>query len=151
MTTAILDEEALSDALVDDDEGDLGLLSHLVVHFRERISELLDLLLDHLKSLSITDTITVDDEVGGELAIMLSCKDFNSFLERVLHFCLNNLLTLPLDDVLRVVLTHLLVGTGSEADHRGGSSVTDVNSDQHRAHAVHGLRELQVEQISLNL
>ena len=151
MTTAVLDEEALSDALVDDDEGDLRLLSRLVVHLRERISELLDLLLDHLKSLSIADSITVDDEVGGELAIMLSSKDFDSFLERVLHFSLNNLLTLPLDDVLRIVLTHLLVCAGGEADHRGGSSVADVNSDQHRAHAIHGLRELQMEQISFNL
>ena len=115
---AVLDEEALSDALVDNYESDLGHLSHLVVHFGEGGTELLDLLVDDLLLLGITNTITVNDVVGGHQAVMARSEDLDSLLERLLHLSLHDLLTLPLHDVLRVVLAHLLVCASCKANNR---------------------------------
>ena len=82
---------------------------------------------------------------------MLARKDLDCFLERLLHLGLNNLLALPLDDVLRVVLTQLFVRAGGKAYDRRGSSVANIDANQHGAHVVHGLGELQVEQVALDL
>ena len=82
---------------------------------------------------------------------MFRGEDFDGLLERLLHLTLHDLLTLPLNDMLRVVLAHLLVRAGSKANDRGRSSVADIDSDQHRAVVVHRFRELQVEQVTLNL
>ena len=82
---------------------------------------------------------------------MVLSEDLNGFLEGLLHLRLHNLLTLSLHKVLRIVLAHLLVSTRSEADHRRGPRMADIDADQHRPHLIHGFRELQVEQVSLDL
>ena len=147
----VLDEEALSDALVDNNESDLGHLTNFVVHFFEGLTELNDLLLDDLLLLSITDSITVDDVVSGEHAVMERRKDFDGLLERLFHLVLDDLLTLLLDNVFRVVLAHLLVCAGCKTNDRRRSSVADIDSNQHCTMTVHRFRELQVEQVTLDL
>ncbi len=81
----------------------------------------------------------------------MRCKDIDCLLQRLFELCLNNLLTLPLHDVLTVVLAELLIGTCREAYDRVGSRMTDINTNQHRSHTVHSFWELQVEQVTLNL
>lgn len=141
----------MRDALVDDNEGDLRLSSCLVVQLSEGLAELPDLLVNDLISLGITDTIAEDNEVGGELTLVVSGKDFNSLLKRVLHLSLNDLLALSLNDVFRVILAHFLVGACSEANDRVGACMTNIDSDQHRLHVVHDLRELEVEEVAFDL
>lgn len=141
----------MRDALVDDNEGDLRLNPCLVVQLSEGLSELLDLLVNDLISLGITDTIAEDNEVGWELALVVRGKDFNRLLKGLLHLSLNDLLAFLLNDVFRIVLTHLFVGACSEANDRVGACVTNIDSDQHRFHVVHDLRELEVEEVAFDL
>ena len=66
----------------------------------------------------------------------------NCLLDRVLHPSFDDLLTLRLNDVLRVVLTHFLVGRSGKTNNTGWTGMADVNSDEHGAHVVHSLWEL---------
>ena len=81
----------------------------LVVVLVDGCSELRNLLFETDVSLRISETISVDDEVSGVLAIVIACKAFNGILEGLLHLSMHDLLTLLLDDELRVVLAHLFV------------------------------------------
>ena len=82
---------------------------------------------------------------------MLRGEGLDGLLERLLHLVLDNFLAFALHKVLRIILAHFLVSACSEADDRGGSRMADIDAYQHRAHVVHGLWELQVEQVSLDL
>jgi len=75
----------------------------------------------------------------------------NRLFDQVLHPSFNDLLALRLDDVIRVVLTHFLIGGGRKTDDAGGTGMADVNSDEHGPHVVHSLRKLQVEKVTLDL
>ena len=68
-------------------------------------------------SLRISETISVDDEVSGVFTIVIACKTFNGILQGLLHLGMHDLLTLLLDDELRVVLAHLFVVRSCKADH----------------------------------
>ena len=107
--------------------------------------------MDHLVAHSITHTVSVDDVVGGQLAIVILGEYIDSLLQRVFHLGLNDLLSFSLHDVLTVVLAHCLVGASGEADDRLRASVTHVDTDQHRSHIFHDSRELQIEQVALDL
>ena len=144
-------EEALRDALVHDDESDLRLHRGLIVDLGEGLAELLDLLLDDLRALSVTHTVTENDEVGRKLPIVLRGEDLDGFLEGLLHLTLDDLTTLRLEDGHREVLAHFLVGARSEADRRLGPSMAHIDSDQHGAHRVHSIGELQLVQVTLSL
>lgn len=61
--------------------------------------------------MSITDTVSVDDEVGRELTVVVFGEGFDRFFDGILHVVLNDLLTFLLDEVVTVVLTHFLVDT----------------------------------------
>jgi hypothetical protein len=100
------------------------------------------LLLDYLVSLCITDSVSEDDEVCWEVSVMVLGEYLNRLFDQVLHPSFNDLLALRLDDVIRVVLTHFLIGGGRETDDAGGTGMADVNSDEHSAHVVHSLWEL---------
>lgn len=62
-------------------------------------------------TLSITDTVSVDDEVGRELTVVVFGEGFDRLFDGILHVVLNDLLTFLLDEVVTVVLTHVLVDT----------------------------------------
>ncbi len=78
--SVIFDKEALGDSLIDNDKSDFGLLCGLVVEFGEGLPELDQLLVDHLLSLGITDAVAEDNEVRGQHALVLSCKDIDCLL-----------------------------------------------------------------------
>lgn len=78
-------------------------------------------------------------------------KHLDCIFQCLLHALLDNLLTLFLDDVLRVVLTHLLVGRSREAHNGIRTRVADIDSDQHGSLLLEGLRELEREQVTSNL
>ncbi len=101
--------------------------------------------------MGIADAVAENNEVRGQQALVLRCKDINCLLQRLFELCLHNLLALPLHDVLTIVLAELFIGTCGEANDRVGPRMTHINTDQHRSHIVHSLRELQVEQVTLDL
>lgn len=106
---AILHEESLVDSFVDDDQRDLRSLIVWPVCLLQCFFELRDFSIEDLLSLSITDPISVDNEIGRKQVAVLVLEGADGFLEGLLHLGLDNLLALPLDQVLAVVLTHGLV------------------------------------------
>lgn len=128
ITSIILDEEPLRDSLVHDDDNDLGFLGNLVVQKIDRSFELRNLGSKDLVTLSITNTISVDHERCGKLILVMGCESLDRFTDRFLHVVLDNLLTLLLNQVVAVVLTHLLVGRGGETDNGLGTGVAHINT-----------------------
>ena len=107
---SVLNKESLSNSLVDDDQCDCRFFGTLVVHHVDDLLELSDLLLDDLPSHSISDTISVDDEVIWEHSLRMSLlKCLDGLLQSFCQVGVNNLLTFLLEDLVRVVLTELLV------------------------------------------
>lgn len=148
LAVLVLHKEALRDPLVHDDYGDFWFLVLVAVNLLDRALKLGNLARQNLASLSIGHTIPVDDEVSWELAIIPIGKSQDSLLEGVPHAVLDNLLTLLLDQVLRVVLGHLLVDARREANNRLWPRMTHINANQHGTLALEGLRELQVIQVT---
>ena len=97
------------DSFVDDDQRDLRSLIVWPVCLLQCFFELRDFSIEDLLSLSITDPISVDNEIGRKQVAVLVLEGADGFLEGLLHLGLDNLLALPLDQVLAVVLTHGLV------------------------------------------
>lgn len=93
----VFDEEGLDDSLVDNQEGDLGLLGSLVEAFVNRILELTNLLLDDLAAFSSRDTIAEDDDVVGQLAVVVRGEMVEGVLQADFQVSANNFLTLLLD------------------------------------------------------
>jgi len=50
--------------------------------------------------LGISNTVSVDDEVGGEFASVLLSEGLDRFLDDRLHLILNDFLAFPLDQVV---------------------------------------------------
>ena len=151
IASAVLDEEALSDSLVHNDQSDLGRCGQSILHLAESLPELLNLLVYDLRAHSVADTVAEDDEVGGELAVVVGREDVDSLFEGLSHLSFDDLLAFWLDDVLRVVLAELAIGAGCEADDGLRSGVAHIDADEHGSHGVERFRELQVEEISLDL
>ena len=133
-TILVFDKEALCDPLVHDDESDLGLCFCLVVELENSFLELGNLLGEADITLSITESISVDHKVGWVLPLVLGCKDFDGLLDGVFHRSLHDLLSLLLHEVLRVVLTHLLVGGSGETNDRVWTTVADIDANEHGTH-----------------
>lgn len=100
VTPAVLDKEALRDTLVHYNESDLGWCSQAILHVLKRLSELLNLLVDDLSSHGVANTVAEDDEVSGQLAVVLLREDVDGLFQRIGHLTLHNLLALGLHDVL---------------------------------------------------
>lgn len=112
---AFLNEEALSDTFVHDHDRDGGRLGYLVVQVGDDLLQLRDLVLENLFAHRVADAITIDDEVGG-LVALLHFKGGDGTSDERHHFILDDFLSLLLDNVVREVLAHVLVGGSSEAD-----------------------------------
>lgn len=102
-------EESLVDSFVNKNNSDGWLVGHLVVQSLNSLLELLDFELENLLALGITNTVAVDDQVCGELALVVLCEALQGFLEAFLQFVLHHFFALLLNDVVRVVLRHVLV------------------------------------------
>ena len=147
-TTAALDEERLHDALVDDDKGDLGLLSRLVVDRLTSFNELPNFTVDYLIALSSTDTVAEDDDVGGVHASVSCGKHINRLLEAVFKLRVDDFLSFLLYEEVREVLGHLFVSRCSETDDGVGTSMADIDANKHRPLIRHLVREFQVVEVS---
>ena len=95
----ILNEEPLSDPLVHNDNCDEGLLLGCVIGLIDGLTKLSNLLLKYLLAHSITDTITVNDEVLREITVPLS-KATKRSLDCVLQLLVDDLLPFALKDAL---------------------------------------------------
>ena len=112
----ILNEESLSDPLVDDDDSDEGLVLGLVVCLIDGLTKLSDFVLKHLATHGITNTITIDDEVLWENTSILALEAAEGSLDAVLERRTNDFLALALNDSLGPVLAHVLIDRGTETD-----------------------------------
>ena len=99
-TILVFDKEALCDPLVHDDKIDRRLCFCLVVELVDCLLELGNLLGEADITLSVTKSISVDHKVGWELPFVLRSKDFDGFLDCILHRSLDDLLSLLLHQVL---------------------------------------------------
>lgn len=106
--------------------------------------ELADLCLKNLITLLLSNSISVNNEVGW-LASLLVLEDLDGLLNQKLHLVLHELLTLRLDDVVREVLTQGLIGAGCESNHTRLTCVADINSNEHDLKFSDYLRELHRE------
>jgi hypothetical protein len=77
---------------------------------------------------------------------VMSCEGLDRFTDRLLHF-----LSFLLDQVVAVVLTHLLVGRGRETDDGLRTGVAHINTDQHGALLLEGFWELEMVEITTSL
>ena len=147
----IFDKEALGDTLVHHYYCDFGFVGGLVVHVVDGSFELRDLVRQNLVSLGIADTVSVDNDVGGVFFFMVLRESSNRSHHSLFHLGLHNLFTLLLDNVLRVVLTHLFIDAAAETNHRFRTSVANINTDQHSAFLVKHFWELEVVQVTTSL
>jgi len=97
-------EERLNDPLVNDEKSDLWLSRCCVVHFVESSLELNNFAINDLSALSSTHTVTVDDDVSGEVVLVALSEYFHRSLDDFLDLACYDLLTLLLHDEVRVVL-----------------------------------------------
>ena len=129
---SIVNEEPLSDSLVDYDQSDGWFLGTLVVHLVDHLLELSDLLLNDLSSHGITDTVSVDDEVVREHSLgMLVFIGLNGVLQCFSQVGIDNFLSFLLQNLVRVVLTEFLIDGCTETDNGLPSLMADINTDEH--------------------
>ena len=130
-------EEPLSHALVHDDEGVLRarlLLARVeTVLLVDNFLELFKLVIDHLLSHGVADTITVNENVIRQLAVVV----ISERLERALEVALENaraddfLSFLALRACLGIVFTHVLIIRRTEANDALLALVANIDADQH--------------------
>ena len=72
-------------------------------------------------------------------------------LEGLFELSVDDFLSTPLDQVLGVVLRHLLVRACGEANHRSRARMAHIDTDQHGSLAVHRRRELHLVEIPADL
>ena len=128
-SVVLLHKESLSDTLVNDHNGDLRLFSDLVVQVRDDTPELGKLLSKDHVTLSIRDSITVDDEVSGLPAFVALLKATNGFADKCTHLVIDDLSALRDKQIVRVVLAKSGVGGCCEANNRLSTRVTHINTD----------------------
>ena len=150
-TLTIFDEEALVDPLIGNDKSDFW---HLVVDsvgLCNRFLELGHLSIEDLLPLSITNPISINDEVSWELSTILLLEGSNSILESLFHLRLNNLLASFLDQILAVILTHWLIDRGCKPNDGSWAGMAHINPDQHGSKRFHRLWELHLVQVTTSL
>jgi len=138
VVTGSLLEESLSHTLVHNDQGDFrdglsgGLRIASVLHGDDAI-ELLQLLVNDLLAHGVTDTVTVDEDVGGEASVVELAVGLEGAREVVRQDGgRDDLLALDrLRASLCVVLAHVGVVRGTEANRRLFTLVADVNAHKH--------------------
>lgn len=96
----VLNEESLTDSLVDYNESDLWFVLSTVVTCIDCILELHNFTPDHLVFHRLTHSISVDDKVGRVVAVVTLSICFDGSQDRLSHVTLHKFLVLLLDDVL---------------------------------------------------
>lgn len=147
----ILNEESLRDPLVHHDHSYIWFCGRLVIKQVDSSFKLGNLTSKHLITLGITHTVSVDDDISWELVLVVNRESPDSLTDRLLHVVLHDLLALPLNQIITVVLTHLLVDGSREANDRLGSCMTHINADQHGSLLLHSLWKLHVVEVTTSL
>lgn len=130
-------EESLSNSLVDNDQSVLWkdwLLSLIeAVLLLNDLVELLKLMADDLSSHWITNTISVDENVVWEVALIVVSEGLEGTLEVLLkNTRTDDLLTLlTLWTSLCVVFTHVLVVSGAETNNGLLTLMANINTNKH--------------------
>jgi hypothetical protein len=109
LTSFVLHEESLSDPLIDDNNSDMRFAGCLVVQLVDCTFELRDFSGQNLVAHGISNTVAEDHEVGWELLLVEVGEHVDRIFQCLLHAFLHDFLPLLLNDVLRIVLAHLLV------------------------------------------
>ena len=97
-------EEGLDDPLVYNQKSDLGTSWWFVVQLVEGSLELNNFAVNDLRAFSSTDTITVDNDIGGQIVLVILWKYIDCRLDALFDLSIDNFLTLLLDDEVREVL-----------------------------------------------
>lgn len=150
-TVSASHEHPLVDPLVDHGQGHGRRAADLVVQGLKGLLELADLLVDDLLSHLVTDSISVDDDLGWPLTLMAVLELLNGSDKASIEVLLNQLLVLLLDDNVRVVLGLMRVGSGAEAHDTLLSGMADIDSDDHDLLLVHELGPLHPQALSAHL
>lgn len=132
-------EEPLPHPLVHDDERMLRQLRRLLwsvkgVLLLNDLVELFQFMVDDLGPHRVTDTVPVDEDVVGQLALVVVPEGLEGTLEVALeHSRADDLLTfLTLRTCLGVVFAHVLIVSGAEPDDALLAFMANVDADQHR-------------------
>jgi hypothetical protein len=133
---ALLLEESLSHALIDDDECDVrkSISFRLgVVLVSEDLLELIELVLDDLLSHWITDSVTIDEDLFGECALIEVSVSLQGTAEVLLKNVGGNnfLALLTLRACLGVVLAHILIVCSNETNNGLFSLVANIDTNKH--------------------
>ena len=104
------------DSFVHHNDCDSRLISLVSVELPNSIFQLRDFTVQHLVALSITDSISEDDEVCWEVSAVVLLEHLNRIFAELSHFRLDDLLALALHQVVAEVLRHLFVGGSREAN-----------------------------------
>jgi hypothetical protein len=124
---AVLNKETLWNPLIHNNDRDLRPVVLFDIQKIDCFLKLRNLTCQYLIALSITHSVSVNYKVCWELTIMMNSKLLNRLHNAITHIIFNNLLSLPLNQVISVILTHLSVGACSKAYNRLRTRMTDVN------------------------
>lgn len=132
-------EEALADALVHNDQGDLGwrhslcfIIFEQTVFFLHDLVELFQFILNYLSAHRISNTVTVNKNVFWHRLVVITVA-LEGALEVITEYCArNNFLTLLwLGARLRVIFAQVGVKCCTEANRALFTLVAHVNTDEH--------------------
>ena len=122
-------EHPLVDSLVDYYKSHSGQV-HLVVELLHDNLKLRDLLVEDVISHSLSDSISVDDDLVWQLLVP-GLEALKGLSHADIKLLLDNLLTLGLKNDIGIVLGVEIVGGGSETYNGLSSSMAHINTDDH--------------------
>ena len=150
LTLVVLNKESLTDPFVYDDYSYLRRFGCFIKKLLDSFSELGDLLSENLISLLFTDTVSVDNQIGRVVFVVLN-KHFQGFFDWFTHICVDNFLALFLNEAFAMILCHSRVNSCWEPHNRLLTFVTHIYSNQHGPTLSKSIRELHTVQISTDL
>lgn len=151
VTSTICNEESLRDSFIYNDNCDLRACLYFVEVSRfDRSFKLRDFVFKNLISLSITNTISVYNNVGWTLILVVRLKSLDCFNDWLNHVCSHKFLAFLLNKMLTVVLRHFTVDACRKANNWVRAWMAYINTDKHCPFLIKYLRELHVVQISTN-
>lgn len=148
---AVPHEHPLVDALVDDHQRDWGRPRGIGVEAPEHFSELGDLLVDDLVPHAFADTISVNNNFGWLLAIVVLGERADRLFHALVQFSFDELLVFLLKEESRKVLGLLFVDGRCEANDRVLTGVANVNADDHDSLLLEDSGELGSDGLAVQL
>ena len=147
-TFLILNKESLGNSFVDYDNCDFRSHVKFVVRWIDSLLKLCNLFWQDLVALSVTNTISVYDEICWKLLFMIRGKCLNCLQDWSFHVSLDNLLSFLLNEMIAIILTHFLIDASWETHNWLRTSVTHVDSYQHCAFLRKRFRKLEIVKIT---